>query len=71
MVQRDSDTILHQSEVEAVVSAALLGGADVQNEAIDDLVPITGGQSPTEAEHNLVVSALNDVLATSIETNKR
>ena len=34
-----------------------------QAAAIADLDAITGGQSPTEAEHNLVVGAINDILA--------
>jgi hypothetical protein len=63
--QHDSDTVLHQDAHEAIVEDVLSGADDggTPNEAIDDLVEITGGQSPTEAEHNLVVVAVNDILA--------
>jgi hypothetical protein len=71
--QRDSDTVLHQSAVEAVasdvatevsgdVAEEMLDGIEDENEAIADLVAITGGQSPTEAEHNSVISTVNDIL---------
>ena len=62
MSQRDDDTVLHQREHESVVDERL-DGVTVENTAIDDLEPITGGQSPTEAEHNLVLEAVNDILA--------
>lgn len=32
-------------------------------DAISDLAAITGGQSPSEAEHNAVITALNSILA--------
>ena len=34
-----------------------------QAAAITDLTAITGGESPTEAEHNAVITAVNSVLA--------
>jgi hypothetical protein len=34
-----------------------------QSAAIADLTAITGGESPTEAEHNLVVTKVNAILA--------
>jgi hypothetical protein len=38
-----------------------------QQATIADLAAITGGESPTEAEHNLVVSKVNAILA-ALET---
>lgn len=61
-VQEDGDKILHQDSVEEVVDERL-DGVDAENEVLDDLDAITGGQSPTEGEHNLVVGKLNDILA--------
>jgi len=34
-----------------------------QASAIADLVAITGGESPTEEEHNAVITAVNKILA--------
>lgn len=48
------------------VQSFKVGGVQVlaeQADAIADLDAITGGQSPTEGEHNLVVGAVNDILA--------
>ncbi len=59
--QDDNDTVLHQSEHEAIIDERLDGVED-ENTAIADLVAITGGQSPTEAEHNLVITAVNGIL---------
>lgn len=59
--QRDSDTVLHQDEHENII-AERLDGVTTENEVIADLVPITGGETPTEAEHNLVVATVNDIL---------
>lgn len=64
--QDDNDTVLHQDLHEAIIDervADALDGAGVANAAIDDLVVITGGEAPTETEHNLVVAAVNDILA--------
>lgn len=36
---------------------------------IPDLTAITGGEAPTEAEHNLVVEAINDILAILVANN--
>lgn len=55
--------ILHQADTEAVIAEVIEETVGQDNAAIADLVPLTGGESPTEAEHNLVVVALNDVLA--------
>lgn len=57
------DHILHQEDVEDVVADQLDGGVSDANEAIADLAAITGGESPTEAEHNAVRTAVNDILA--------
>lgn len=61
-IQEDGDRILHQDSVEEVVDERL-DGVTSENVAITDLVAITGGQSPTEAEHNLVITAINSILA--------
>lgn len=64
--QRENDVVLHQSEHEELIDervADALDGAGTANEAIEDLDEITGGQSPTEGEHNAVVVAVNDILA--------
>ena len=60
-VQNPGDKILHQDSVEAVI-ADQLDGPGAGNAAIDDLVAITGGQAPTETQHNLVLEAVNDIL---------
>lgn len=63
------DEILHQDDVEGViedVSTEVIegeGGVGENNAAIADLVALTGGESPTEAEHNLVVTKVNAILA--------
>ena len=50
------------------VGEVLLAGAPAESlegiqAAIADLVAITGGEAPTEAEHNLVVAKVNAILA--------
>lgn len=60
--QHGSDTILHQGAVEGVVTKVLQGWLDVNDTEIDSATVITGGQSPTEAEHNEVVGILNLLL---------
>ena len=61
-VQHEGDKVLHQDSVEDVVDERL-DGVTAENTAIADLVAITGGQSPTEAEHNLVITTVNAILA--------
>jgi hypothetical protein len=60
--QDDNDTVLHQDEHEAIIEEAI-DGVEEENEAIPDLVDISGGQSPTEVEHNAVVATVNGILA--------
>lgn len=43
-----------------VAALATLAGSPQAN--IADLVAITGGESPTEAEHNLIVTKVNAIL---------
>jgi hypothetical protein len=61
-----------QTVVGKVIAEQLVGGElwvngnemlALQARAIDDLVDITGGESPTETEHNLVIDAVNEILA--------
>lgn len=59
-IQRPDDTIPHQDLVEDVIDAELVTASD--HAAIADLAAITGGESPTEAEHNLVVGKVNEIL---------
>ena len=59
--QHDSDVVLHQDAVEEVVDSRL-DGVLAENEAIAYLTPITGGQSPTEAEHNTLMGAVNNII---------
>lgn len=61
-MQRDTDDVLHQDAVEGVVDERI-DGVTTENTAIADLVAITGGEVPTEAEHNLVVAKVNAILA--------
>lgn len=64
--QHPDDTILHQDAVEDVVEEVLdspeleesLGALSSQG-ALTDLAAITGGESPTEAEHNAVLTRVN------------
>lgn len=59
--QGDNDKILHQDSVEDVIDERLDGVA-AENTAIADLAAITGGESPTEAEHNAVRTKINAIL---------
>jgi hypothetical protein len=55
--QRPDDTILHQAETETVIEEVI---ADASAQAaITDLAAITGGEAPTEAEHNAVRTRVN------------
>lgn len=55
--QHPNDTILHQDETEAVVEG-VIEDASTQA-AVTDLAAITGGEAPTEAEHNAVRTRVN------------
>lgn len=46
-----------------VESGGQITNGGTQAGAISDLSAITGGESPTEAEHNAVRTAVNSVLA--------
>lgn len=59
--QRDSDTVLHQEAHEDIVDE-MLDGQIAENVVIANLAAITGGEAPTEAEHNLVVTKVNAIL---------
>jgi hypothetical protein len=61
--QGDSDKILHQDSVEDVIDAQIEAGVGLTGAAIANATAITGGESPTEAEHNALVTKLNSVLA--------
>lgn len=60
-----NDTIPHQTETEAVVSDVIADDVpefleDASSQAaLTDLVAITGGEAPTEAEHNAVRTRVN------------
>lgn len=47
----------------SIESGGSITAAGTQASAIADLTAITGGQSPSETEHNLVITALNSALA--------
>jgi hypothetical protein len=55
------EDILHQDDVEGVIDERL-DGITAENVVIADLAAITGGESPTEAEYNLVVTKVNAIL---------
>lgn len=61
------EDILHQDDVEEVIGETVGEVLETKlattsdHAAIADLVAITGGQSPTEAEHNLVIAAVNEI----------
>lgn len=59
----DDDTILHQDDVEDVISDTIEAGVGEDNAAIADFVAITGGESPTEAEFNTLGAKVNLILA--------
>lgn len=46
-----------------VESGGAIKAAGTQASAIADLTAITGGEAPTEAEHNAVRTAVNSILA--------
>ena len=61
-----SDTepdILHERDVREVIVDEIEERLGEEGDAIADLTAITGGETPTEAEHNLVVAKVNAVLA--------
>ena len=54
------------NDYDAASNGVVLDGIKVLGEqatAIADLTAITGGESPTEAEHNLIVTKVNAILA--------
>lgn len=56
-IQRDSDVVPHQDLVEDVIDQRL-EDASTQGVLVD-LVAITGGEAPTEVEHNAVRTRVN------------
>lgn len=46
-----------------IASGGTITAAGTQATAISDLTAITGGEAPTEAEHNAVRTAVNSILA--------
>lgn len=55
--QRDGDTVEHQDAHEDLIDSHL---ADASAQAaITDLAAITGGEAPTEVEHNAVRTRVN------------
>lgn len=60
--QHSDDDILHQGAVEDVIDERL-DGVTAENVAIADLAAITGGDAPTEAEHNAARVKINSILA--------
>ena len=55
--QRDSDSVLHESAHDANIAEEM---ADASAQAaVTDLAAITGGEAPTEAEHNAVRTRVN------------
>jgi len=55
--QNPNDTVLHQDAHEALIDDKL---ADASAQAaVTDLAAITGGEAPTEAEHNAVRTRVN------------
>jgi hypothetical protein len=59
--EHPGDIVPNQGRMEAVIDERLDGVA-AENEAIADLAAISGGESPTEAEHNAVRTKINDIL---------
>lgn len=55
--------ILHEEDVREVIEEEVEERLGEEQAAIADLVAITGGEAPTEAEHNLVVAKVNAILA--------
>lgn len=46
-----------------IESGGKITNAGTQASAITDVTAITGGEAPTEAEHNAIITKLNSVLA--------
>jgi hypothetical protein len=55
--QHEGDIIPHQDDVEQVVDEQLERASS--QGALTDLAAITGGESPTEAEHNALRTRVN------------
>ena len=54
------------NDYDAASNGIVLDGVKVLGEqaaVIADLTAITGGESPTEAEHNLIITKVNAILA--------
>lgn len=60
--QHGDDSVLHEDAIEGVVDERL-DGVTTENVALPNLNAITGGEAPTEAEYNLVVTKVNAILA--------
>jgi hypothetical protein len=58
-----SGIIVTRGESIEMQAGAHLKGKAGKSEHIPDAVAITGGESPTEAEHNTLVGKVNSILA--------
>lgn len=50
-------------KIQILTGGQIVPNSGTQASAITDGTAITGGESPTEAEHNAVITKLNSVLA--------
>lgn len=55
--------LIEGGDILDVESGGKITSDGVQAAAISDLAAITGGESPTEAEHNAIRTAINSILA--------
>jgi hypothetical protein len=55
--QNPNDTVLHQDAHEDLIDSHIAAAST--QAAITDLAAITGGEAPTEAEHNAVRTRVN------------
>lgn len=62
MADPNEPDILHEEDVRGVIEDEIEKGVGADQADIADLVAITGGESPTEAEHNAVVTKVNAIL---------
>lgn len=53
------EKILHQNDVEEVIGDEIEEGVGMDHAAVTNLVAISGGESPTEAEHNALLTRVN------------
>lgn len=59
----DNLVVASGGSIQVLTGGKILPNGGTQATAIADATALTGGESPTEAEHNTIITKLNSVLA--------